>query len=179
MHLLEKATEETLKIKLFSFAIMDKHTQITSISTNPSRKLVLMSHICPSSLIIPPLRMILTFCGNSGRLKSHHLSPPCSLQKNARLCSTSRITIPVTRIWFFPEMTMEIVGNRSSDFSQSRRASAVLMNRRNDVTSPTGLYRCEVLDSGGVLQSLYIGVYGDTGGECIIHCFLSYLYYTL
>ena len=37
LHLLEKATEETLKIKLFSFAIMDKHTQITSISTNPSR----------------------------------------------------------------------------------------------------------------------------------------------
>lgn len=51
------------------------------------------SHICPSSLIIPPLRMILTFCGNSGRLKSHHLSPPCSLQKNTRLCSTSRITM--------------------------------------------------------------------------------------
>ena len=41
------------------------------------------------------------------------------------------------------------------------------MNRRNNAISPTGLYRCEVLDSGGVLQSLYIGVYGRTGGEYI------------
>ena len=63
---------------------------------------------------------------------------------------------------------MGIAGSGSTstaDFSRSRRPSAVLMNRRNNVISPTGLYRCEVLDSAGVFQSLYIGVYGHTGGE--------------
>ncbi len=51
------------------------------------------------------------------------------------------------------------------NFSRSRRPSAVLINRRNNATSPIGLYRCEVLDRDGVLQSLYIGVYGASGGE--------------
>ena len=74
--------------------------------------------------------------------------------------------------WFLPGQNSGIGGGGESgstaDFSRSRRHIAVLLNRRNNATSPTGLYRCEVLDSGGVLQSLFIGVYGDTGGEHIM-----------
>ena len=68
---------------------------------------------------------------------------------------------------WFSSNGIETVGNgRTSiaDFSRSRRPSAVLLNRRNAATGPTGLYRCEVLDSEGDLQLVYIGVYGGTGG---------------
>ena len=72
--------------------------------------------------------------------------------------------------WFLPRQDTALGDNASlsGDFSVGRRASVVMLSRRNAVTEPTGLYRCEVLDSKGALQSVYIGVYSDTGGEISI-----------
>ena len=65
--------------------------------------------------------------------------------------------------WYQPGQTNNPVdGNgriSTEDFSRNRGPSAVLLNRRNAATSPTGLYHCEVPDSGDVIQSLYIRVY--------------------
>ena len=69
--------------------------------------------------------------------------------------------------WYQPgQMAVSENGRVSrEDFSRNRGPSSVLLNRRNGATSPTGLYRCEVLDSGGVSQSVYIGLYGDSEGD--------------
>lgn len=73
--------------------------------------------------------------------------------------------------WILPGQS-SIIGESgdvpSGDFSTSRGRNAVLLNRRNEVTGPTGLFTCRVLDSRGVIQSLYIGVYGVTGGMIMI-----------
>lgn len=71
--------------------------------------------------------------------------------------------------WFLPGQDTGLgagdAATSSGDFSVERRPGAVLLGRSNAATEPTGLYHCEVLDSVGVLQSVYIGVYRDTGGE--------------
>lgn len=94
------------------------------------------------------------------------------VEENALYCITDRVECcrhhdgGQSGDWFLPGQTRAIYGGgpeSSADFSMSRNPSAVLMHRRNGATSPIGVYRCEVLDSGGVLRSLYIGVYGDGG----------------
>ncbi len=71
--------------------------------------------------------------------------------------------------WYQPGQTNPVVsGGRISmeNISRSRNSSAVRLNRRNNATSPAGLYRCEILDSGGVNRSLFIALYNASGGEC-------------
>ncbi len=64
--------------------------------------------------------------------------------------------------WFLPGESSPISGNGESssmaNFSRSRRPSAVLLNRRNNAIGPEGTYRCDVIDSKNVVQSLYIGI---------------------
>ncbi len=70
--------------------------------------------------------------------------------------------------WYQLGQAVPIEGSEASstaNFSRTRGPSAVLLNRRNNATSPTGLYHCDVPDSGDVTRSLYIGVYGASGGE--------------
>jgi len=43
----------------------------------------------------------------------------------------------------------------------------VLMHRRGG--GEDGIYRCEIHDSIGVLQTIYIGVYNTSTGENIVH----------
>ena len=69
--------------------------------------------------------------------------------------------------WYLPREPVPVVGNEDSDFSQTRVSSAVLLNRRNNDTSPAGLYHCDILDSSGVLQSLFIALYNATAGEIL------------
>ena len=45
----------------------------------------------------------------------------------------------------------------------------VRLNRRNNATSPTGVYRCEIPDASGTNQTLYVGIYVESGGECVIN----------
>ncbi len=70
--------------------------------------------------------------------------------------------------WYQPGQTMPVGGSGKiaiTNFSRNRNPSAVLLNRRNAATGPTGLYQCDVADSRGANQSLYVGVYGTNEGE--------------
>ena len=77
--------------------------------------------------------------------------------------------------WHFPNRSIAVEkgGLTSSlDFSRNRLLSAVLLNRRNNATEPTGLYLCEVLDASGVNQSIYVGLYPINGGHTILVLYL-------
>ncbi len=68
--------------------------------------------------------------------------------------------------WFLPGQTDPVVSRnseagRTADFNRGRGPSAVLLNRRNSATGPSGVYTCEIPDASGQQQTLYIGV--DTG----------------
>ena len=78
--------------------------------------------------------------------------------------------------WYQPGQTAGVGGSgriSREDFSRNRGPSAVLLNRRNEATGPTGLYRCQVLNSGGVSLSVYIGLYDGNGGE-FVGCLRNY-----
>lgn len=69
--------------------------------------------------------------------------------------------------WYLPRQTIPVNGNGENsveDFSQSRMPSAVLLHRRNNATSPAGLYRCEIQDSGGSFQTLFVVLRNENGG---------------
>ena len=71
--------------------------------------------------------------------------------------------------WFFPDGSQVDGNGRVStlDFSRNRGPSAVLLNRRNNATGPTGVYLCEVLDVRNVNQSIHIGLYTFNGGQLL------------
>ena len=72
--------------------------------------------------------------------------------------------------WHFPGESSIVGGSGNTsfaDFSRGRRASAVLLNRRNNAIEPEGLYRCDVIDARNTLQSLYIGIYTMNRGGII------------
>ena len=52
------------------------------------------------------------------------------------------------------------------DFYRNRGQSVVRMNRRRGGVN--GIYRCEIPDTTGVGQTIYIGVYTAGNGECCI-----------
>ncbi len=57
--------------------------------------------------------------------------------------------------WYQPGQTNPVVRGgliSMKDFSRSRNSSAVSLHRRNNATSPAGLYRCEIPDAGGVYR---------------------------
>ena len=43
----------------------------------------------------------------------------------------------------------------------------VRLHRRRD--GEEGIYRCEIPDSMNVTQTIYIGVYSASTGECMVH----------
>ena len=59
--------------------------------------------------------------------------------------------------WYFPDGTPVVNGtNQSRSIYRNRGPSVVRLNRRNNATSPTGVYRCEVPDASGTIQNIYI-----------------------
>ena len=65
--------------------------------------------------------------------------------------------------WYLPGETVGIPSPSDGNaiFYRSRAASVLRMNRRSHVTTPTGVYRCEIPTTSGLVNK-YIGVY-DTG----------------
>ena len=64
--------------------------------------------------------------------------------------------------WYFPDGTLVPDGqdaNRS--IYRNRDTSVVRLNRRNNATSPTGVYRCEVPDASGTNQTISITLTGN------------------
>ena len=61
--------------------------------------------------------------------------------------------------WYFPDGTLVQDGTEPSrDFYRNRGPSVVRLNRRNNATSPTGVYRCEIPDASGTTQDIFVGV---------------------
>ena len=67
--------------------------------------------------------------------------------------------------WFFPNGTIvpSNKSNRSWDFYMDRGEMVVHLNRREG--REDGIYRCEILDSTKITQTIYIGVYNASTGE--------------
>ena len=59
--------------------------------------------------------------------------------------------------WLFPNETRVPSSNKWWDFYRTRGEMAVQLHRRKGGVE--GIYRCEILDSMNVLQTIYIGVY--------------------
>ena len=75
--------------------------------------------------------------------------------------------------WYFPNGDSLGFTSGDGDIYQLRGAQMVNLLRRNNVNSPSGIYRCEIAtnavndaDDSSVRESVYVGVYGH--GEGII-----------
>ena len=69
--------------------------------------------------------------------------------------------------WFYPNGTRLPSEQNKGDFYRDRGTMVVLMHRRGG--GEDGIYCCEIPDSIGVLQTIYIGVYNTSTGENIVH----------
>ena len=67
--------------------------------------------------------------------------------------------------WYFPDGSLVPFGFEGTSIYLNRGASRVRLNRRNNVQSPTGVYRCEVPDASGTDQSIYVGVFANVNSE--------------
>ena len=68
--------------------------------------------------------------------------------------------------WYFPNngSAVRVGGSRDSIY-RNRGPSVVRLNRRNNATMPTGVFRCEIPDASGTSQIIYLGVYLQGEGE--------------
>ena len=64
--------------------------------------------------------------------------------------------------WFFPNGTRVPSTGNKWDFHRTRGQMMVCLHRRRDGVD--GIYHCEIPDTMGVTQTIYIGVY--TAGKC-------------
>ena len=58
--------------------------------------------------------------------------------------------------WFFPNGTRVPSSSEPLDFHRTRGQMVVLLNHRRG--GEDGIYRCEIPDSKGIFQNIYIGV---------------------
>ena len=93
---------------------------------------------------------------------------------SALLCVTDRVNccdqLP-NRMgeWFYPNG--EPVPNLATgeNFYRNRGSQVVRLNRRNSALSPTGKYRCVVLDASGTSQTLIANIIGKRYSHCIVN----------
>ena len=72
--------------------------------------------------------------------------------------------------WYFPDGSpVQNNGNHPYYRTRSSNPGTVLLHR-NPQGITTGIFRCDILDASGILQSLYVGIYDSGTGEC---CTLS------
>ena len=65
--------------------------------------------------------------------------------------------------WYFPDGQPVTEGD-DVDFYQRNRSKVVDLRRRNDATSPTGIYRCEIpTNAVNEGASVYVGLYTSEG----------------
>ena len=89
--------------------------------------------------------------------------------RRALICITNKINCcrredkhndePGEGEWYFPDGSKVSVKGIGDDFYRDRHASTIRLNRRNNATMPSGLFRCEVNDSYNVTKNLYVGIY--------------------
>ena len=67
--------------------------------------------------------------------------------------------------WFFPNGSA-VTNVRNLPYYRNRaRNPGTLLLHRNPEGTTTGIFRCDIPDASGVLQSLYVGIYTSTTGE--------------
>ena len=76
--------------------------------------------------------------------------------------------------WYFPSEVAIKIFMFGDDIYRDRAPSVVRLNRRNNATSPSGVFRCEIPDASGTNQSIYIGVYPEGEGVITINELPSY-----
>ena len=88
-------------------------------------------------------------------------------------CCTS-FTPPVTH-WYFPDGN-RVANDGSLSYYRTRSGIAnpgsVQLHRNTEATT-TGIFRCDIPDASGVLQSMFVGIYDSGTGES---CTLSELF---
>ena len=72
---------------------------------------------------------------------------------------------PALGNWFFPNGSRVPSGKANGDFYRNRGQMVVPMHRRRGGVD--GIYCCEIRDAMNVTQTIYIGVYSATTGECL------------
>ena len=75
--------------------------------------------------------------------------------------------------WFFPNGTRVPSSGNNWGFHRTRGPSVVLMAREKGGVD--GIYYCDIPDTAGVIQTVYIGVYNTSTGECYNTCTLLFL----
>ena len=90
---------------------------------------------------------------------------------NLTTCCRSSDGENVRGNWFFPNETRVPSSGERWDFHRTRGPMLVRMQRRRGGVE--GIYHCEIPDTLGFIQTLYIGVYSASTGEwyCIMECF--------
>ena len=87
----------------------------------------------------------------------------------ALLCTTTyspccvSVIPPVTH-WYFPDGS-RVVNDASLPYYRTRSGLAnpgSVMLHRNPQGTTTGLFHCDIPDGSGVLQSLFVGIYGES-----------------
>ena len=66
--------------------------------------------------------------------------------------------------WYFPDESA-LEPERANNFYKNRGPSVVRLHKKPSITSPTGIYRCDIPDDNGVSQSIFVGVYPMEQGE--------------
>ena len=65
--------------------------------------------------------------------------------------------------WYLPDGQL-VTGGDDVDFYQRNRSKVIDLRRRNDATSPTGIYRCEIpTNAVNEGESVYVGLYTSEG----------------
>ena len=75
---------------------------------------------------------------------------------------------PALGNWFFPNGTRVSSSGRQWDLYRSRGQMVVHLQRRRGGVE--GIYRCEIPDTLGFTQTIYIGVYSASTGEWYMCC---------
>ena len=91
---------------------------------------------------------------------------------NQLVCTTERSPCCVRPYrfgeWYFPNGSAVSIGAYGYSFYRRRRDTdrsvlgGVLLHRRFDAVSPTGIYHCIVPGADGLDQTLYVGLYSTT-----------------
>ena len=92
----------------------------------------------------------------------------------ALLCTTTNYDCCSSRNlgtqWYFPNGSqIQNIGGLPYYRTRSTNPPSVRLNRNPEGTT-TGIFRCDIPDYSGVLQSIYVGIYDGNTGECRRWC---------
>ena len=80
---------------------------------------------------------------------------------DALLCVTDKVDCCGTKPnrfgeFYYPSGGKVPIRSAGNNFYRNRGDQRVRLNRRETTTSPTGKFRCEILDANGDVQNIYI-----------------------